>query len=75
GVGGSGRNSCAKLATSMCEYQIHQIEITRTYGPTEWREDLKQLLLRVGCEGKPTVFIFGDHQIKDESFIEDINMI
>ncbi|XP_036144833.1 dynein heavy chain 3, axonemal isoform X1 [Monomorium pharaonis] len=75
GVGGSGRNSCAKLATSMCEYQIHQIEITRTYGPTEWREDLKQLLLRVGCDGKPTVFIFGDHQIKDESFIEDINMI
>lgn len=75
GVGGSGRNSCAKLATSMCEYQIHQIEITRTYGPNEWREDLKHLLLRVGCDGKPTVFIFGDHQIKDESFIEDINMI
>lgn len=75
GVGGSGRNSCAKLATSMCEYQIHQIEITRTYGPAEWREDLKQLLLRVGCDGKPTVFIFGDHQIKDESFIEDFNMI
>ncbi|XP_018046945.1 PREDICTED: dynein heavy chain 3, axonemal [Atta colombica] len=75
GVGGSGRNSCAKLATSICEYYIHQIEITKAYGTTEWREDLKQLLLRVGCEGKPTVFIFGDHQIKDEFFIEDINMI
>jgi len=75
GVGGSGRNSCAKLATSMCEYQIYQIEITRTYELAEWREDLKHLLLRVGCDGKPTVFIFGDHQIKDESFIEDINMI
>ncbi|EZA46954.1 Dynein heavy chain 3, axonemal [Ooceraea biroi] len=75
GVGGSGRSSCAKLATNMCEYLIHQIEITRMYGPAEWREDLKHLLLRVGCDGKPTVFIFGDHQIKDESFIEDINMI
>lgn len=75
GVGGSGRNSCAKLATSMCEYVIHQIEITKTYGPSEWRDDLKNLLLRVGCDGKPTVFIFGDHQIKDESFIEDINMV
>ncbi|KAL6443837.1 hypothetical protein ACFW04_001708 [Cataglyphis niger] len=75
GVGGSGRNSCAKLATSICEYLIQQIEITRTYEVPEWREDLKYLLLRVGCDGKPTVFIFGDHQIKDESFIEDINMI
>ncbi|XP_050466815.1 dynein axonemal heavy chain 3 isoform X2 [Cataglyphis hispanica] len=75
GVGGSGRNSCAKLATNMCEYLIQQIEITRTYEVPEWREDLKYLLLRVGCDGKPTVFIFGDHQIKDESFIEDINMI
>ncbi|XP_025152566.1 dynein heavy chain 3, axonemal [Harpegnathos saltator] len=75
GIGGSGRNSCARLATSMCEYLINQIEITRMYGPTEWREDLKRLLLRVGCDGKPTVFLFNDHQIKDESFIEDINMI
>ncbi|KMQ95743.1 dynein heavy chain axonemal [Lasius niger] len=75
GMGGSGRNSCARLATSMCEYLIQQIEITKTYETPEWREDLKYLLLRVGCDGKPTVFIFGDHQIKDESFIEDINMI
>lgn len=75
GVGGSGRSSCAKLATNMCEYVINQIEITRMYGPTEWREDLKHLLLRVGCDGKPTSFIFGDHQIKDESFIEDINIL
>ncbi|XP_076299082.1 dynein heavy chain 3, axonemal isoform X2 [Lasioglossum baleicum] len=75
GIGGSGRSSCAKLATSMCEYVIHQIEMTRTYGFTEWREDMKNLLLRVGCDGKSTSFLFGDHQIKTESFVEDINMI
>ncbi|CAK9833026.1 Dynein axonemal heavy chain 3 [Anthophora retusa] len=75
GIGGSGRSSCAKLATSMCEYLMHQIEITTSYGFTEWREDLKNLLLRVGCDGKPTVFLFGDHQIKNESFVEDINMV
>lgn len=75
GMGGSGRNSCAKLAANMCEYAMHQVEITRTYGFTEWREDLKNLLLRVGCDGKSTAFLFGDHQIRKESFLEDINMI
>ena len=26
-------------------------------------------------EGKPVVFLFSDNQIKDESFVEDINVI
>ena len=34
-----------------------------------------QLLLKTGCEGKQTVFLFSDNQIKDESFMEDISMI
>lgn len=75
GIGGSGRSSCAKLATGIAEYATHQVEITRSYGPNEWRDDIRKLLLRVGNDGKPTVFLFGDNQIKDESFVEDINMI
>ncbi|XP_015588713.1 dynein heavy chain 3, axonemal [Cephus cinctus] len=75
GVGGSGRSSCAKLATSMCEYIIYQVEMTRTYGHSEWRDDIKALLLKAGGEGRPTVFLFGDNQIKEETFVEDINMI
>ena len=31
--------------------------------------------MKSGGEGKPTVFLFSDTQIKDESFVEDINMI
>ena len=34
-----------------------------------------QMLLKAGVEGKQTVFLFSDNQIKDESFVEDINMI
>lgn len=34
-----------------------------------------QLLKKAGVEGKPTVFLFSDNQIKDESFMEDISMI
>ena len=36
---------------------------------------LSQMLLKAGVEGKQTVFLFSDNQIKDESFVEDINMI
>lgn len=52
-----------------------QIEIKRNYGMMEWREDVKKLLRRAGCDGKSQVFLFSDSQIKDEAFIEDINMI
>ena len=34
-----------------------------------------QLLRKTGAEGKQTVFLFSDNQIKDESFMEDISMI
>lgn len=41
----------------------------------EFHEDLKRLLLQAGGEGKPTVFLFTDTQIINESFLEDINNI
>lgn len=52
-----------------------QIEMSRSYGTHEWHEDLKRILKHAGFESKPTVFLFADNQIKDESFVEDINMI
>ncbi|KAL5473898.1 hypothetical protein EMCRGX_G028462 [Ephydatia muelleri] len=75
GVGGSGRQSACKLATFMSDYELFQIEISKNYTTVEWRDDLKRLLLKAGAEGKNTVFLFSDNQIKDESFVEDINMI
>ena len=64
GVGGSGRQSACKLATFMADYSLFQIEISKNYTSTEWREDLKKLLLRAGAEGKKTTFLFSDNQIK-----------
>lgn len=36
---------------------------------------MKSLLKKCGGDNKQTVFLFSDSQIKDEGFVEDINMI
>ncbi|CAO2583044.1 Dynein axonemal heavy chain 3 [Lemmus lemmus] len=75
GIGGSGRQSATKLSTFMNSYELYQIEITKNYTGNDWREDLKRIMLQSGVATKSTVFLFSDNQIKDESFVEDINML
>ncbi|CAF4222790.1 unnamed protein product, partial [Adineta steineri] len=43
GIGGSGRSSSCKMAAYMADYELFQIEITRTYGKNEWRDDIRKL--------------------------------
>ncbi|KAI8818687.1 dynein heavy chain and region D6 of dynein motor-domain-containing protein [Fimicolochytrium jonesii] len=75
GVGGTGKQSLTRLACHISDYQCIQIELTRTYGQTEWREDIKRLYRLAGQDGKNTVFLLSDTQIKTETFLEDINNI
>jgi dynein heavy chain len=75
GVGGSGRQSVGRLATFIAGYDIFQIEISKNYSNEAWREDLKTVLRNAGTGAKPYVFLFSDTQIKNESFVEDINNI
>ncbi|XP_063217340.1 dynein axonemal heavy chain 1-like [Bacillus rossius redtenbacheri] len=75
GMGGSGRRSLTKLAAHLSELPCEQVELTRSYGPAEWREDVKKLMLSAGVRRRETVFLFSDTQIKSESFLEDLNNV
>ncbi|KAJ6667676.1 hypothetical protein lerEdw1_015997 [Lerista edwardsae] len=73
GVGGSGRQSLTKLSSHIADYECFQIELSKNYGMTEWREDIKKIMLKAGLQSIPITFLFTDTQIKSESFLEDIN--
>ena len=75
GVGGSGRQSLTRLAAYVSEMSLFTIEITKNYRQIEFHENLRDLYYKTGVENKATVFLFSDTQIKEESFLEDINNI
>jgi NitT/TauT family transport system ATP-binding protein len=53
--------------------EVFSIEVSKSYSLVDWREDIKKVLKRAGMEGKATVFLFADTQIKQEAYLEDIN--
>lgn len=73
GVGGSGRQSLTRLASHIADYTMFFLEITRQYGKYEWHEDIKTMLRNVSSSDLHGVFLFTDIQIKEESFLEDVN--
>ena len=75
GVGGSGRQSLARLAAYIEDFEVFQIEISKNYRLPEWRDDLRIVLRKAGEEDKSVLFLFTDTQIKEESFVEDINSV
>ena len=62
GVGGSGRQSLTRLASSIRDYKIFTIEITKSYKDPQWKDDLKTLIKTAG-KNEPVTFLFSDTQI------------
>lgn len=61
GVGGSGRKSLTQLAIHIALFESFEIEITKAYDFTAWREDMrKNLYYQCGVEEKNMVFILND---------------
>ncbi|XP_060531522.1 dynein axonemal heavy chain 12 [Cylas formicarius] len=75
GISGSGRQSLTRLASEIYGHALFQPEITNMYGTNDWREDIKKILKEAGGRGKHTTFLISEGQIKEESFLQDIDCL
>jgi dynein heavy chain len=75
GVGGSGRQSLAKLANFINGYDIHQIEVVKNYGMSEFSKNVKEILKSTGVKNSPSTFLIVDTQIVVELMLEYVNNI
>ncbi|XP_036611437.1 dynein heavy chain 14, axonemal [Trichosurus vulpecula] len=75
GIEGCGKETCATLGCYLGDCKLYRLSTARTYGHLEFREDLKQVFLQTGLEGKPTVLLILDTHLTQESVLEDLNSI
>lgn len=73
GVGGSGKQSLARLAAYICGYEVFQISVSSTYGVADFKADLLSLYTKAGAKGNPVMFLMTDNQIVKEQFLVYIN--
>ena len=75
GVGGSGKQSLAVLASFLLQHESFSVQLVKGYNLDNFREDLKKLMQRAGVEGKSLSFVFADQHMVHDSFLEDINSL
>jgi len=75
GVGGSGRQSVARLAAHICDCELYQPAAGSGFGRDRFRDELKSLIRSAGVDGRRCMVLLGDSQLADESLLEDVNVL
>jgi len=73
GVGGSGRQSLARLSSFINSMDCKQIEVTKGYDMKAFKNNLKDVLKSCGLTEKPSAFLMCDTQIFNELILENLN--
>ncbi|XP_058960986.2 dynein beta chain, ciliary-like [Pocillopora verrucosa] len=73
GVGGSGKQSLARLAAFISALEVFQITLRKGYGIPDLKLDLANLCTKAGLKNIGTVFLLTDAQVPEENFLVLIN--
>lgn len=73
GVGGSGKQSLARLAAFISSLTVTQIQLRRGYSLMDLKADLALLYMKVGVKNVASMFLMTDAQVAEESFLVLIN--
>mmetsp|Transcript_34956 Transcript_34956/g.25438 ORF Transcript_34956/g.25438 Transcript_34956/m.25438 type:complete len:963 (+) Transcript_34956:351-3239(+) len=75
GVGGSGKQSLTKLASFIAKQVMFQISLTKSYNDNSLKDDVKNLYIEAGPNGRQVTFIMTDAEVRSETFLEAINSL
>ncbi|NXJ94967.1 DYH17 protein, partial [Corythaixoides concolor] len=73
GVGGSGKQSLARLAAYISHLNVFQIALKKGYSIPDLKLDLASQYIKVAVKNVPTMFLMTDSQVAEESFLVLIN--
>ncbi|XP_075576162.1 dynein axonemal heavy chain 17 isoform X2 [Pelecanus crispus] len=73
GVGGSGKQSLARLAAYISNLNVFQITLKKGYNIPDLKLDLASQYIKAAVKNIPTVFLMTDSQVAEESFLVLIN--
>lgn len=73
GVGGSGKQSLARLSAFISSLEPFQVQLTSAYGIADLKADLASLYLKAGLKNIGIMFLMTDSQVSNERFLVLIN--
>lgn len=73
GVGGSGKQSLSRIASSISSLEVFQVTLRKGYSIADLKIDLAALYVKAGQKNMGVVFLMTDAQVADEKFLVLIN--